>query len=354
MGDQSRGRRRPGRRGLLALASCTGLFVAASLAAAPNPHGTPPGHGGTPPGQGGTAPGQQGTGLGTFTEFPVPTASSLPVDIVVGPDGFIWFTEFGAGNITKTSPDGTMVEYAGPVHVTGIGAGGDGNLWLTDPDNNNVLQMDPKKGQISNIFPVGAAGEGIARGSDNAMWFAEPANARIGRITTSGTVTHYNVPSGGDPKTIRLGPDGNLWFTEFAGDKIARLTVAGTFTEFSLPAGSNPTSLCTLGTDVWFTEFGTNSIARISTTGSNSITRFALPAGRGPRDCAGEPNSGTVYFTESTSGGVGQIDSAGNLAELPLSAQDRRIVLGNDSAMWITEPFANLIARLPVSFTLPD
>lgn len=330
------------------------LSVSFALVAAPNPHGTPPGHGGTPPGHGGNPPGLQFNAPSTFSEYAVPTASSIPLDIVLGPDGFIWFTEFASGKITKTSPDGTMVEYTGSVHVTGIAAGGDGKLWLTDPDNNAVLQLNPGNGHIVNVFPVGAAGEGIASGSDNALWFAEPANARIGRITTSGIVTHYNVPSGGDPKTIRLGPDGNLWFTEFAASKIARLTIAGVFTEFSLPAGSNPTGLCSLGTDVWFTEFGTNTVARISTTGANTITRYALPAGRGPRDCAGDPSGNTVYFTEATSGGVGSLDTAGNLAELDLTAQDRRITLGNDDAMWITEPFANRIARLPLTVVLPN
>jgi virginiamycin B lyase len=346
--------RRTRHRGLLFSLALAGVLLAWPLAAAPNPHGTPPGHGGTPPGQGGTPPGQQGNGLSTFAEFDVPTANSIPLDIVLGPDGFIWFTEFNSGNFTKASSDGTMVEYAGPIHVTGITAGGDGNLWLTDPDHNSVLQVDPSKGKIKNVFPVAAAGEGIAKGSDNALWFAEPGNSRIGRVTTSGIVTHYNVPSGGDPKTIRLGPDGNLWFTEFAANKIARLTTTGTFTEFSLPAGANPTSLCSLGTDVWFTEFGTNTIARIATSAPNTITRYVLPAGRGPRDCAGEPSSGTVYFTEATSGGVGQIDAAGNLSELDLTAQDRRITLGNDGAMWITEPFANRIARLPLDIQLPN
>lgn len=336
------------------LVSFAALALGGTLFAAPNPHGTPPGHGGTPPGQGGNPPGLQFNGPVTFVEYDVPTASSGPLDIIQGPDGFIWFTEFFSGNVAKASPDGTMVEYFASVHVTGIASGPDGKLWLTDPDHQSILQVDPSNGRVRNIFPAGAAGEGISKGPDSALWFAEPNNARIGRITTSGFVTHFDVPSGGDPKTIRLGPDGALWFTEFAASRIGRLTIAGNFTEFTLPAGSNPTGLCSLGTDVWFTEFGTNSIARIATTAGNPITRYPLPAGRGPRDCAGDPSSGTVYFTEATSGGVGQIDVAGNLAELDLTAQDRRITLGADGAMWITEPFANKIARLPLSLVLPD
>ena len=34
---------------------------------------------------------------GTFTEFAVPTASSVPQSIAAGPDGNLWFTESQAG-----------------------------------------------------------------------------------------------------------------------------------------------------------------------------------------------------------------------------------------------------------------
>ncbi len=33
---------------------------------------------------------------GVFTEFAIPTPSSIPYDVAVGADGTVWFTEFGA------------------------------------------------------------------------------------------------------------------------------------------------------------------------------------------------------------------------------------------------------------------
>ena len=36
-----------------------------------------------------------------ITEYPVPTASSLPWGIVIGPDGALWFTEERGDNIGR-------------------------------------------------------------------------------------------------------------------------------------------------------------------------------------------------------------------------------------------------------------
>src|SRR6266849_8066848 len=50
---------------------------------------------------------------GTFTEFAVPTANSVPESIVTGPDGNLWFTESQAGGaIGRITPTGTGTEFA--------------------------------------------------------------------------------------------------------------------------------------------------------------------------------------------------------------------------------------------------
>ena len=33
----------------------------------------------------------------TITEYPIPTPASLPVEIIAGPDGNLWFAEFAVG-----------------------------------------------------------------------------------------------------------------------------------------------------------------------------------------------------------------------------------------------------------------
>src|SRR6185312_9032903 len=71
----------------------------------------------------------------TIQEFPIPTADAQPQDLVLGPDGNIWFTERAKnklGRISAANP-GTIDEF--PTTGTApdiITVGPDGKLWYTE------------------------------------------------------------------------------------------------------------------------------------------------------------------------------------------------------------------------------
>ena len=45
---------------------------------------------------------------GVISEFPVPTSGSEPSDIVAGPDGAVWFTEFRASKVGRITTSGVV------------------------------------------------------------------------------------------------------------------------------------------------------------------------------------------------------------------------------------------------------
>jgi streptogramin lyase len=122
---------------------------------------------------------------GTITEFPISSLSPSDslTDIAAGPDGNLWFTEYGQRNkIGRMMPGGTVTEFPLPatdIFLAAITPGPDGNLWFAD-------------------------------------------GGEIGRITTSGAITEFPLKSGHGAGGIVAGPDGNLWFTE-RGQKAPRL-----------------------------------------------------------------------------------------------------------------------------------
>ena len=68
-----------------------------------------------------------------ITEFSA-GLSGTPYSIAAGPDGALWFTEFGANRIGASrpaarSPSPIPTTFSG---ATGIAAGPDGNLWFTE------------------------------------------------------------------------------------------------------------------------------------------------------------------------------------------------------------------------------
>jgi hypothetical protein len=203
---------------------------------------------------------------------------------------------------------------------TGITAGPDGNLWVTEPAANKVAKVTPS-GTVTE-YPVptaNAAPQFITAGPDGNLWVTEgtcTVAGRVAKVTPAGAVTEYPVPTAiSYPYGITAGADGNLWFTESAtapcavstANKVAKVTPAGTFTEYPVPtANSRPTGIAT-GPDgnLWFTETNSGLVARVTPAGKFAEYHPAT-AGSGPLGIAAGPDS-KVWFTESTAGNVGKL-----------------------------------------------
>jgi streptogramin lyase len=79
---------------------------------------------------GGTSSNATAPGYYSIKEFTLPTTGASPRGIVAGPDGNVWFTEFG-GKVGRIQPTGAVSEFSTPTAssgVTGITTGPDGNF----------------------------------------------------------------------------------------------------------------------------------------------------------------------------------------------------------------------------------
>src|SRR5262245_29087889 len=165
------------------------------------------------------------TALTGITEYTVPTSSSSPWMLTLGPDNNVWFTENNGNQIAKITTAGTITEYSlgtGMYRLPwDITAGPDGNLWATERRSsspyNGIIQSTTSGSITEYLLPNmldDPHGITAAVGVDGNLWFTV-ANNKVGKVTTSGTFTLYTVPTANsDPEGIALGPDGNLWFVE--------------------------------------------------------------------------------------------------------------------------------------------
>jgi len=82
--------------------------------------------------------------VGTIKEFPVSTSASEPDAITAGPDGNLWFTEFGANNIGRITTSGVVTgEFPIPTAASepeGITAGPahTASIWFTEFVGNKI------------------------------------------------------------------------------------------------------------------------------------------------------------------------------------------------------------------------
>jgi streptogramin lyase len=306
-------------------------------------------------------------------EYPLAPGAVNPGSITRGPDGALWFTLEGgdgaigrmttAGVHTNTFPlppcSGSSCSSSIPP-VDQIVLGPNGNLWFTMTRSNAIGQMNTAGGMA--IYPIDTPDsqpEGLTVGPDGRLWFTEANFNGIGAIDMGGTDVDWSLPtSGSGPSDIANGPDGALWFTESLTNKVGRITTTGVVTnEFDVPTpSSEPSGITNTGGGLWFTESAVGQIAQISTGGI--ITEYA-GAGDQPSAIALAPD-GALWYTESgpASNAIGRITTGGIITNhFPLAtpgAEPSDITLGPDGNLWFTEFFGNKIGRVVTAPPAPQ
>lgn len=309
---------------------------------------------------GGSLPTPAPTATPQFAEYPIPTASSVPIGIAKGSDGALWFTEqwYAANKIGRITTAGAVTEYPIPTafsNAIDIAAGPDGALWFTENSGSaDRIGRITTAGAITEYtIPSPGRPSGIAAGPDGALWFALNAGGpdQIGRIGTNGTITEYPIPTASaGPSYVTTGPDNALWFTESTANKIGRITTSGAITEYPIPTASSSPLEIANGPDgaVWFTESNANKIGRITTSGV--VTEYVVPTSFSePGPIVAGPD-GALWFSEILGDKLGRITTSGVITEHPIptvASYPEGLTVGPDGALWFTESAfgANKIGR---------
>jgi uncharacterized repeat protein (TIGR01451 family) len=142
-----------------------------------------------------------------------------------------------------------------------ITLGPDGNLWFTESAG-RIGVINPTTHAVAE-FQIPTAGSDptfITTGPDGNLWFSEAQKSQIGRINpTTHTITEFPIPTANSrPEGIASGPDGNLWFTEQLGNKIGQLVPARSSTAPDLALSGQALISVTLGSNVTYSLTVTN------------------------------------------------------------------------------------------------
>jgi virginiamycin B lyase len=174
-----------------------------------------------------------------FTEWDLPilTLPAVPMKIVLGGDGAMWFAELFGPAVGRIDDTGGVMLY--PIAEERVGAYGitrglDGNVWYTAGSGGfqSVVGRVTTKGEMTEfLLPPGPVGSGdIALGPDGNLWtIAQGDLNAIVRVTHSGAIATFALPTAAaGPWGICAGPDGNIWFTEVSLDRIGKLFMSTT------------------------------------------------------------------------------------------------------------------------------
>jgi RHS repeat-associated protein len=288
-----------------------------------------------------------------LASYALPSVWATPAEVVSGPDGNVWLTEYDGGRIAKVTPAGTVTEYStgSGSQPSGLVAGPHGDLWFT-AGSNTVGTVSPSGTITDYTIDAGswASAITIATGASGTVRVAEPGNLAIATLDGSGTVT-ARASTIGNPWDITAGPDGSDYFSDAHGatSYIGVISGSGSVSEYAMGSGhaveQDPGTIAydasagSAGT-VWFVDSGAGGLGAFDVA-SHSYSYYPAPADATAIDKLTVARDGTVWFTENTTAGiVGQLDPAtGRTTEYPVDGggdQMYGITQGPDGNLWLT------------------
>jgi len=225
---------------------------------------------------------------------PAPSGSTHEITFNAKGDGSLWITGQNYDQVVRVTETGTMTFYPMPKKSGphGIEFDAAGRLWVTLEFSGQIVRLDANgkidlthdvkldcptcsDGQKLNTRP-----HGMGFGLDGkTIWFTGKATGTVGKIAPDGKITTYILSTVGSvPIYVRAGNDGTMWVTELVGNAIARITPDGKVVEFPIPThNSRPIAIVPEpgSNAMWFSEEAGNRVGRIAADGT--ITEYPIP-----------------------------------------------------------------------------
>ena len=283
-----------------------------------------------------------------YTEYDLPRATIEPHDVLVDEQGIAWYSSFGEQNLGRLDPrTGAVREFpipevkpGFPTGLLGLRADRDGNLWLGNMYQAQIVKFDRKTqkfttwplppeqnidaAQVNMVSPQYAHVDGkvwtqnngfagvhrldIATGkietwepfknapkgephniydvvpdSQNNAWFTDFRRKHIGRIDAkTGEVKLYEIPSEKPvvaPRRGQMDAQDRLWFAQYRGDKIGMLdTKTGEFKQWDIaPKWSAPYDVALdKNGEAWTGSMLSDQVTRFDTRNGAAVT-YLLP-----------------------------------------------------------------------------
>ena len=283
------------------------------------------------------------------TEYAIP--SSRPHDVAPAPDGGVWYTGQGSGELGRLNPETgevTTIPLGEGSRPHGVIVGPEGDAWVTDGGLNAIVKVDAETEEVtvyplpestgyanlntatfdgngvlwftgqSGIYgsfdpateemqvydaPRGAGPYGIATTPSGEVFYASLAGSYLGHIdTTTGEVTVLEPPTPNQgARRVWSDSAGRIWVAEWNAGQVAVYDPATeTWREWPLP-GDNPAAYAVYVDEqdkVWLTDFGEDVVVRFDPE-TETFESFELPtAGAQVRQLLGRP--GEVWGAASS------------------------------------------------------
>jgi virginiamycin B lyase len=281
-------------------------------------------------------------------EYPLPPGSR-PHDAAPAPDGTVWFTAQGAGELGRLDPATGQVRRillgAGSA-PHGVIVGPDGAAWVTDGGLNAIVRVDPETEAVQ-VFPL-PSGSGNANLNTAAfdrsgtLWFTGQ-NGIYGRLAPGrGQVEVVPAPGGRGPYGIAATPDGEIYYASLAGSYLGKIDLqngAATVLEPPTPGQGARRVWSDSHGRLWVSEWNAGQLARYDPQ-TGAWQEWRLPGEHPLPYAVYVDENDQVWLSDFGANALLRFDLAGETFEvikLPSSPANVRQLLGRTGEVWGAE-----------------
>ena len=291
-------------------------------------------------------------GPARIQEYPVP-GGSRPHDVAPAPDGTVWYTAQGRGELGRLDPatgQTTTVALGAGSAPHGVIVGPDQAPWVTDGGLNAIVRVDPVTRQVRRFPLPEEAGDANLNTATfdgrGVLWFTGQAGF-YGRLEPErGRVEVFPAPRGPGPYGMATTPDGTVYYASLAGDHIARIdagTATATVVEPPTPGQGARRVWSDRQGHIWVSEWNAGQVG-VYDPGTGEWREWRLPGLTPQAYAVFVDDRDQVWLSDFGSNSLVRFDPAREAFEsfpLPSSPAHVRQLLGRPGEVWGAESAAD-------------
>lgn len=283
-----------------------------------------------------------------IVEFPIPDGSR-PHDVAPAPDGSVWYTAQGSGELGRLDPltgetDHIPLGQGSAPH--GVIVDPDGAAWVTDGGLNAIVRFDPETEAVQ-TFPL-PEGSGYANlntstfDGQGMLWFTGQSGI-YGRLDpTIGQVEVFTAPSGRGPYGITTTPQGEVYYASLAGSYVGHLDTNSGSVEVLRPPTQDQGARrvwSDSGGRIWVSEWNAGQIAMYD-PGTGTWREWRLPGDRPQPYAVYVDGRDQVWLSDFGANALVRFDPQAeefDVCTLPSSPANVRQLMGRPGEIWGAE-----------------
>lgn len=281
-------------------------------------------------------------------EYPVPRGTR-PHDVAPAPDGSIWYTAQGSGEMGRLDP-----ETGETVHIPlgagsaphGVIVGPDGAAWVTDGGLNAIVRVDGETEEVT-VYPLpGNTGytnlNTAAFDGNGVLWFTGQSGI-YGRLDPeTGEMEVFDAPGGRGPYGITATPDGDIYYCSLAGSYIAKIDLeTGEATVIQPPTPNQGARRVWSDSQgrIWVSEWNVGHVS-VYDPSDESWQTWRLPGDRPQAYAVYVDDQDMVWLSDFSANAIVSFDPATETFTsypLPSASGNVRQILGRPGEVWGAE-----------------